>query len=354
MASTADFRNGLTFEYDRDIMQLVEFQHVKPGKGGAFVRTKIKSLTTGKVLTPTFRSGEKIEIIYEDSKLDPKEAVSIINSLYETKNVTHVYAWGTPVISGIQPITESNHIVMFAGSISPSVVQGKNYTVRLFYNLQQALGKFSEFIKNNNVSRLSVLYQNGDSWERQVGGLEKSGVAFNVKERFDIGERDFKTALIKIKESKPDVIILLGYGSHFPQIFKQAKELGINTAVLGGLDFLEVPKDELYLYDTSIFVVPSFNVYPNGNSLDFIKKYESKFNKTPDHQASYAYDTINFFYLSLEKTDGSADEVIKFIKNFGYYNGVSGRIEILPNGDTKSDLVFATYKNGKIVAYDPW
>jgi len=63
MASTADFRNGLTFEYDGDIMQLVEFQHVKPGKGGAFVRTKIKSLTTGKVLSPTFRSGEKIEIM---------------------------------------------------------------------------------------------------------------------------------------------------------------------------------------------------------------------------------------------------------------------------------------------------
>ena len=68
MASTSDFKNGLTFEYDDDIFQLVEFQHVKPGKGGAFVRTKIKSLTSGKVLTPTFRSGEKIEIVRVEAR----------------------------------------------------------------------------------------------------------------------------------------------------------------------------------------------------------------------------------------------------------------------------------------------
>ena len=68
MASTSDFKNGLTFKYDNDIFQLVEFQHVKPGKGGAFVRTKIKSLTTGKVLDPTFRAGEKIEVVRVEAK----------------------------------------------------------------------------------------------------------------------------------------------------------------------------------------------------------------------------------------------------------------------------------------------
>ena len=68
MASTADFKNGLTFKYDNDIFQLVEFQHVKPGKGGAFVRTKIKSLTSGKVLDPTFRAGEKIDVVRVEAK----------------------------------------------------------------------------------------------------------------------------------------------------------------------------------------------------------------------------------------------------------------------------------------------
>ncbi len=61
MISTADFRNGMVVVLDGDLMEIVEFQHVKPGKGGAFVRTKFKNVLTGRVLEKTFRSGEKME-----------------------------------------------------------------------------------------------------------------------------------------------------------------------------------------------------------------------------------------------------------------------------------------------------
>lgn len=58
--STAEFRNGLKLEIEGEPYIVVEFQHVKPGKGGAFVRTKMKSLKTGNVIDRTFRSGEKV------------------------------------------------------------------------------------------------------------------------------------------------------------------------------------------------------------------------------------------------------------------------------------------------------
>ncbi len=61
MISTADFRNGMVVETDKGLMEIVEFQHVKPGKGPAFVRTKFKSVLTGKILERTFRSGERFE-----------------------------------------------------------------------------------------------------------------------------------------------------------------------------------------------------------------------------------------------------------------------------------------------------
>ena len=60
MATTADFRNGLCLEWNNDLYTIVEFQHVKPGKGGAFVRTKLKNIKTGKVLDNTFTAGEKV------------------------------------------------------------------------------------------------------------------------------------------------------------------------------------------------------------------------------------------------------------------------------------------------------
>lgn len=63
MASTSDIRNGLCIEYSHDIFTIVEFQHVKPGKGNAFVRTKLKSLTTGRVIENTFPAGHKIDTV---------------------------------------------------------------------------------------------------------------------------------------------------------------------------------------------------------------------------------------------------------------------------------------------------
>ena len=62
MATTADFRNGLVIEFNVDLFTIVEFQHVKPGKGAAFVRTKLKNLKTGKVLPNTFNAGVKINV----------------------------------------------------------------------------------------------------------------------------------------------------------------------------------------------------------------------------------------------------------------------------------------------------
>ena len=61
MASTSDIRNGMIINFKNNLYEIVEFQHVKPGKGAAFVRTKLKSIKTGKVIDNTFRTSEKLE-----------------------------------------------------------------------------------------------------------------------------------------------------------------------------------------------------------------------------------------------------------------------------------------------------
>ncbi len=77
MADTTDFRNGYTIQIDGELWQIIKFQHVKPGKGGAFVRTSLKNIRTGRVVDKTFRAGEKVQsarierrehqFLYEDS-----------------------------------------------------------------------------------------------------------------------------------------------------------------------------------------------------------------------------------------------------------------------------------------------
>jgi elongation factor P len=81
MYSTPDFRKGLKIEINGEPFTIVDFLHVKPGKGGAFVRTTLKSLTTGNVIDRTFRSGEKID--------KPNLEEKVMQYLYENEGEYH-------------------------------------------------------------------------------------------------------------------------------------------------------------------------------------------------------------------------------------------------------------------------
>ena len=93
MADTSDFRTGLIIKFKNDLYTVVEFQHVKPGKGGAFVRSTLKNLKNGKVLDNTFRAGEGIEIVrverrkYQYLYRDADFLVCMDNDTYEQLNV---------------------------------------------------------------------------------------------------------------------------------------------------------------------------------------------------------------------------------------------------------------------------
>ena len=69
MVDAGSFRNGVTIEYENNIWQIIEFQHVKPGKGAAFVRTKLKNIKTGGVIEKSFRPTEK----FEEARIDRKD-----------------------------------------------------------------------------------------------------------------------------------------------------------------------------------------------------------------------------------------------------------------------------------------
>ena len=118
--STNDLKNGMTLELDGTLFQVIEFQHVKPGKGGAFVRTKLKHMRQGRVIDNTFRSGERVELVdfeekhmqflykderyhfmdtesYEQVSLSPNEVGDARDYLKENTEVDVLYIDGAPV-----------------------------------------------------------------------------------------------------------------------------------------------------------------------------------------------------------------------------------------------------------------
>ena len=116
MISAGDFKNGLTLEIDGQVMQILEFQHVKPGKGAAFVRTKIKNIMTGAVVERSFNPTDKM----------PK-------AIIETKEMQYVYNDGDLYYfmdtETYEPLPLSKDQVEDA---IPFVKEGTNVTVRFF------------------------------------------------------------------------------------------------------------------------------------------------------------------------------------------------------------------------------
>ena len=121
MASTADFKNGLIIEHKNNLWKIIEFLHVKPGKGSAFVRTKLKNIRTGQSVDETFRAGERITLVrveardynylyndgntyifmdqetFEQINLSEKHVRDVLEFLIENTNTTIAFNGAEPI-----------------------------------------------------------------------------------------------------------------------------------------------------------------------------------------------------------------------------------------------------------------
>jgi len=147
--STNQFKNGMHIELDRDVWRIVEFQHVKPGKGGAFVRTKLKALGSGAVVDRTFRAGEKFPRIHT-----------------EVKNVQYLYDAGDEVVFMDEetyeqfavPRTEVADVLEFvqpSSSIQMLLVNGEPSGVQMPSSVELTVTETEPGVKGDTVSNVT-------------------------------------------------------------------------------------------------------------------------------------------------------------------------------------------------------
>ena len=147
--STNDLKNGMTLDLDGTLFQVIEFQHVKPGKGGAFVRTKLKALDSGAVVDRTFRAGEKFSRIRT-----------------ETKNMQYLYDTGDEVVFMDEetyeqtslPRTTVEDALAFmqpSSSVQMLVVNGQPSGVQLPASVELAVTETEPGVKGDTVSNVT-------------------------------------------------------------------------------------------------------------------------------------------------------------------------------------------------------
>ena len=147
--NTNQFKNGMHIQLDGDVWRIVEFQHVKPGKGGAFVRTKLKALDSGAVVDRTFRAGEKFPRIRT-----------------ETKNMQYLYDAGDEIVFMDESTYEQTSLprstvedalafMQPSGTVQMLVVNGSPSGIQLPASVELAVTETEPGIKGDTVSNVT-------------------------------------------------------------------------------------------------------------------------------------------------------------------------------------------------------
>ena len=149
IVSTNQFKNGMHVGLDGGVWRIVEFQHVKPGKGGAFVRTKLKNLDSGAVVERTFRAGEKMTRIYT-----------------ETKNVQYLFDSGDEVVFMDEQNYEQIHLphavvedsiefLLPSASVQMLMVDGKPAGIQLPASVELTVTDTEPGVRGDTVSNVT-------------------------------------------------------------------------------------------------------------------------------------------------------------------------------------------------------
>jgi elongation factor P len=178
MVDTNSFKNGMHIELDGKVWRILEFQHVKPGKGGAFVRTKLRSLDAGAVVDRTFRAGEKFARVHTETKnvqylYDDGADVHFMDSeSYEQFSVPH------SEIENELPFMQPN------ATVQVLAVNGKPSSVQLPASVELTVVETEPGVKGDTVSNVTK------PATLETGGVVQVPLFVNVGDRLKIDPRE--------------------------------------------------------------------------------------------------------------------------------------------------------------------
>jgi elongation factor P len=147
--STNQFRNGMHIEVDGAVWRIVEFQHVKPGKGGAFVRTKLKALESGSVVDRTFRAGEKFARVHTE--------VKNVQFLYDDGNEAHFMDEGTYEQFGLPHAEVAEELAYLppSSSVQMLAVDGKPSGIQLPASVELTVARTEPAVRGDTVTNVT-------------------------------------------------------------------------------------------------------------------------------------------------------------------------------------------------------
>lgn len=295
--------------------------------------------------------GKKIRLVTMDTEGKPEQAVSVAKRLIEQEKIVALVGEVASSLSlAVAPIAQASKIPMVTpSSTNPKVTDVGDYIFRTcFIDPFQGtvMAKFA--VENLKAKKVAILRDVKSDYSVGLSDffilkLKELGGEVVEDTSYQAGDVDFKAQLTKIKGKNPDAIFIPGYYTEVGLIARQAKELGLKQPLLGGDGWDSTKLSEIggKAVDGSYFSNHYSNESTDPVAVDFMKKFQAKYNKAPDGLAAAGFDAMKVLIKAIENSAEATPQNIRDqLTQIKDYAGVTGRITINEKRNaTKSAVV---------------
>ncbi len=288
---------------------------VVPLTGGASSNgLSIKNAVT--LSSEKFDPDQKIEFIFEDDQLKPKNTVNAVMKLIQVDKVTALIVFGTPTSLAVAPIAEGKKIPMIAISMLDSVVKDKEFVVKHFVTADAIDEALRQYLEIKQYSSYAVVATTNDSMLKLKELFSKSQKNIVYQKEFNPEETDFKAVASKIKQLNPTATYNLLWAPQTSLLSKELRKAGYQGDIFGAPN-LEDP-NEVKVSNGALLN----SYYVTGNDREgqeFYDLYEEKYHTLPASGAINAFDISKMIIEGFNS--GDLNKYLHTVKDFKGANG---------------------------------
>lgn len=302
-------------------------------------------------------NNRKLRVIYEDDQIRPEEGTKAIQKLISIDKVPVIIgAFGSSVSLATAPIAEKNKVVLFSASSTADAL--KDAGEYFFRNVPPNSGQgksAAEFAINGlKAKTAAILYMNNDYGISLSTAFEnifkqKNGVILII-ENYNPGDRDFRSHLSKIKDRQPDVVFYPGHYQESGLILKQAKELGIKSAFIGGdgsysPELIKIAGDAA---EGSYYTLMAMGYGVADEEIKrFTNAFKAKYGVEPDVYSAYAFDALKIVAQAIKNGGPDSEGIKKALYQTRDFKGVTGITSFDKFGEVDKPFYIYEVKTGK-------
>lgn len=304
------------------------------------------------------KENKLINLIIEDSKGNATDGISAMNKLF-AQGVKAVIVSTTGINRAVLPIVKQKKIIIFTQCMDPTITAESEYAFRIFPNYVTEQQLTIGYIKEKEYKSIALYFANSAGIKPESDAFKdyahKNGLKIVLEDTFEIGQKDFRSVLFKIKKLSPDALLILAYGDSYPPIFKQIRELNVKIPIMGNVAMEQAgaTKFGTDIYEGAVF--PSFSIAQENEQIkNFRNRYYEKFGTYPGGFLDYPYfyDAMKIISEALRSSHGNVDKGREILE-IQTFKGMSGEIKFSADGDFSPPLVMAVYHSGKVEPIHP-